>query len=92
VSVLRTNSLNTRESKASGGESIEATLPNLLAYVSLSCDSLTEAIELATKMPGNLLLDTIDARAQMLKSPEQKAEDVKAANLAELRRDYSELV
>lgn len=83
--------LNSRESKPSTGEGIESTLPNLLALVSLSCDSLNEAIELASSMPGNLLLDTIEARSELMKSPEQRAEDVKAANMEELRRDYSSL-
>jgi hypothetical protein len=83
--------LNNRESKATGGESIEATLPNMLAYVSLACESLIEAIELATNMPGNLLLDTIEARGEMLKTPEQKAEDEQARNMAALKADYSKL-
>lgn len=80
--------LNTRVSKPSTGEGIESTLPNLLALVSLNCDSLSEAINLASGMPGNLLLDTIEARGELTKSPEQKAEDVKAANMAALRKDY----
>lgn len=83
--------LNARVSKLSTGEGIESTLPNLLALVSLSCDSLSEAIDLAANMPGNLLLDTIEARGELMKSPEQRAEDVKAANMEGLRRDYSSL-
>lgn len=85
--------LNTRERKAvSSGQSIESTLPNMLAYVSLACESLTEAIELATSMPGSLLLDTIEARNEMLKTPEQKADDEKSRNLASLKNDYSSLI
>lgn len=84
--------LNARESKQSAGEGIESTLPNLLALVSLSCDSLNEAIELASNMPGNLLLDTIEARSELLKSPEQKAEDDKARNMAALKAEYGNLV
>ncbi len=84
--------LNTRKSKATGGESIEATLPNMLAYVSLACESLTEAIELANNMPGSLLLDTIEARGEMLKTPEQKAEDERVRNMAALRGDYANLL
>ena len=83
--------LNARESKPANGEGIESTLPNLLALVSLNCDSLSEAIDLAGNMPGNLLLDTIEARGELMKSPEQRAEDVKAANMDALRRDYSGL-
>jgi hypothetical protein len=84
--------LNTRVSQPSTGESIESTLPNLLAIVSLNCESLSQAIDLASNMPGNLLLDTIDARNELVKTPEQKAEDMKAVNMAELRRDYAGLV
>jgi hypothetical protein len=84
--------LNARESKPSSGETIESTLPNLLAYVSLACESLTEAIDLATSMPGSLLLDTIEARGEMLKTPEQKAEDERVRNMAALKADYSKLV
>ena len=87
--------INTRSSASltdqGKGEGIESTLPNLLALVSLSCDSLSEAIDLAGNMPGNLLLDTIEARGELMKSPEQRAEDVKAANMDALRRDYSGL-
>lgn len=84
--------LNTRESKATGGGSIEATLPNMLAYVSLACESLTEAIELATNMPGNLLLDTIESMGEMLKTPEQKAEDEQSRNMAALKAEYRNLI
>lgn len=85
--------LNTRESKSvSSGQLIEATLPNMLAYVSLACESMSEAIELATGMPGNLLIDTIEARNELLKTPEQKANDDKARNLASLKNDYSSLI
>jgi hypothetical protein len=84
--------LNARESKPSGGETIKSTLPNLLAYVSLACESLTEAIDLATNMPGNLLLDTIEARGEMLKTPEQKSADEQARNMAVLKADYSKLI
>jgi hypothetical protein len=84
--------LNARESKPSSGETIESTLPNLLAYVSLACESLSEAIDLATNMPGNLLLDTIEARCEMLKTPDQKAADEQSRNMAALKADYSKLV
>jgi hypothetical protein len=84
--------LNARVGQPSNGESIESTLPNLLALVSLSCDSLNEAIDLATNMPGNLLLDTIEARGDLLKSPEAKAVDSKARNMEALARDYASLM
>lgn len=84
--------LNARESKAvSSGDSIESTLPNMLAYVSLACESLSEAIELASNIPGNLLLDTIESRGEMMKTPEQKAEDEQSRNMAALKNDYSTL-
>ena len=84
--------LNRRESKSSKGEGIEPTLPNLLALVSLICDSLSEAINLASDMPSGLLLDVIDARSELLKTPEQKAEDEKARNMEALKQDYSSLL
>ena len=79
--------LNTREGTPSKGEAIETTLPNLLALVALSCDSLEQAIELASAVPGNLLLDTIEAKANLTRSPEQKAEDEKAKNLKSLKKN-----
>ena len=83
--------LNQRESKSTQGATIESTLPNLLALVSLNCESLKEAIDLATNMPGNLLLDTIEARGELTKTPEQKADDEKTRNIAALRSDYDSL-
>ena len=83
--------LNQRESKNTANETIESTLPNLLALVSLNCESLKDAIELAANMPGNLLLDTIEARGELTKTPEQKADDEKARNMAALKADYANL-
>lgn len=86
--------LNTRESKAvsASSDSIESTLPNLLAVLSLNCDSLTEAIELASGVPANLLLDVMDARVELSKTPEQKNADEQAANMASLKNDYASLI
>jgi hypothetical protein len=78
--------LNTRLTPGASAGGDAATLSDVLAALSLNCESLSEAIDLATKMPANLLLDTIEAKGQLLKTPEQKEEDLKRVRLAELRQ------
>jgi hypothetical protein len=80
--------LNAPPSPSDGGDGGAATLPDLLAALSLNCESLSEAIDLATKMPANLLLDTIESKRRLLKTPEQKEEETKRERLKELRRMF----
>lgn len=66
-----------------------ATLAEIIAGLS---ENLTEAFDLAAEVPAHLTIDVIDARNEMLKSPEEKAEVVKREQMANLRRDYASLM
>ena len=62
----------TTDKQVRQGES--SSLAQIIAGLS---ESLTEALELADGLPAQLTIDIAQARAEMYKTPEQKAEDKK---------------
>jgi hypothetical protein len=61
-------------------EDEEHTLADAIAAISTHCQSLTEAIDLASNVPADLLLDTLAAKAQST-APETKQERKAKAHL-----------
>jgi hypothetical protein len=74
--------LNQQGGGKGGGKS--ATLAESVAGLS---ESLVEALELATELPAHFLIDIAEARSELYKTPEEKAEDKKRQVFEELRND-----
>ena len=53
------------------------TLEEILAALSLSVESVPEALELADTVPGNALMEIVTARTNLQKPPEQKKKEKK---------------
>ncbi len=86
--LVELNSSAPSPSHSQEGDGRELTLAEALAALSTHCPSLIDAIELAQNVPATVLVDTLNAKAEMLKSPEQKQEAVKRTRLEELRQVY----
>jgi hypothetical protein len=77
--------LNQPQSTGQGRSTGEpATLAQIVAGLS---ESLTEALELAEGLPAQVTIDIADARAEMHKTPEQKADDKRQRVFEELKND-----
>ncbi|MEX0271398.1 hypothetical protein AB3R30_19845 [Leptolyngbyaceae cyanobacterium UHCC 1019] len=51
------------------------TLEEILAALSLSVESVPDALELADRVPGNTLMEIVTARSNLQKPPEQKRKE-----------------
>lgn len=57
------------------GDRQAPTLEEILAALSLSVDSVPDALELADSVPGNVLMEISTARANLQKTPEKKQKE-----------------
>ena len=78
------------EHKIPAGE--EPDLAKMLALLSGHCSGLVEAIDLAQNVPAGLLLDAIAAKAELSKTPEQRADEDKQVQLQYLKENYGRLL